>query len=1035
MLGESTENLLRGYRNNYHDVGADVNSGTTARILQKYFVGGGRPIGPRIPQSYNGGDGNGDGNDVDFVGSSRQDRNLGASLDVMSDIIAQRLRDIDMSAGEHKDESKSGSDTRDQCEQDPGINVSPDQYDNILSHLYSRLREYLLGNNMSLSFLELLRNYIANLIESGVDPFKNRYLLEIQNELLSPLSLESGRNGRIDAIMKKFLIEPDDIIMKLTLVEYNRKQNTQRKYLLRWKLGYDLRLVINKSYHFYLKLQKGKKFQLWRRKFKQVTVREQSVALKANEYRLLYAGFEKWLFRYDMLHRENERADRQFLISKFAQIVKKWKLLHDAELKITAKTRERCLRLMFNKWALKIRESKFNPLGLPKKYLEKLKTKRQIHNKMQAQAILFRELSLKTRVLRSLRLRYIEIATKQQQLDKLEDKFLTNRGFQMYLRNFRLREREHHVIKMLDEILLRFVLRKLWVRQFRSNIRCSTLQSRQDDRIKLRYFTHLKKSLFLNLRASQFAKTRLLRSTFQAWRRHERFNVWQTIRQREILREYLTRWELRRQLHERYKYFQLNMTKKASFQKWSTRRRNEAKNESLAIHMYSLNLQKSFLLKLTIRLYHIFKMDAKCLLFQRMKAMRVLQNGFKHTRLIQARCLSTNTASIKTPTLRRYLSLWRTQARLKKKFKLKNRFDVCREQRNIRLKRRLLNLMMKRYRFYRWDLSKRASLLADKNLKKRYFHRLLNKLEVYSIRSQLSTQVHNDTVLHNTLSSWVGKLNSIQQLEATYSSAVIQHNLRILSEILSTWSMKLLRVSRNQESVQMFRQRWDRAVLRGLLLLWRVKWQNLHSRRDGAAIPLINNKKDSNNNNNGNTDSYNGDTYLLNLTTPARSLVSDDSTIPGSVSMRRTKMEAVINRYRRAGRAIPSPIKSSSAFKGTGVFTENSTDDQGTRRQPHSRPRFQTHLTWSIPTLRPHSPTNTTTTTAMTPSVSTTTMATQPRVRSNSIKKRIDFENILELKPDAAPVILPPVQIRRGTTKAHTASSSPTTNLKSTSNQ
>ena len=476
MLGESTENLLRGYRNNNHDVGTDVNSGTTARILQKYFVGEGRPIEPRIPQSYN------DNEDNDFVRSSHQNRSPEMSLDVLSDIIAQRLRDIDMSAGEHKNKTGYGSDTGNLYGQDPGdhfvedINVSPDQYDNILSDLYSRLREYLLGNKMSLSFLELLRNYIANLIESGTDPFKNKYLLEIQNELLSPLSLESGRNSRIDVIMKKFLIEPDDIIMRLTLVEYNRNQNIQRKYLLRWKLGCDLRLVINKSYHFYLKLQKRKKFQLWRRRFKQVTVRQQSVAVRANECRLLYAGFEKWLFKYDMLHRENERADRQFLISRFVQIVKKWKGLYDAELKIASKTRESFLRLMFTKWVLTFRRNKFNPLGLPKKYFEKFKMKMQTYNTMQAHASLFRKLSLQTKVLRSLRLRYLGVVTKQQQLDKLEDKFLMSKGFQMYLRNFRLREREHHVIKTLDEILLKFVLEKLWVRQFRSSIRCSTLQ-------------------------------------------------------------------------------------------------------------------------------------------------------------------------------------------------------------------------------------------------------------------------------------------------------------------------------------------------------------------------------------------------------------------------------------------------------------------------------------------------------------------------------------------------------------------------------
>lgn len=53
----------------------------------------------------------------------------------------------------------------------------------------------------------------------------------------------------------------------------------------------------------------------------------------------------------------------------------------------------------------------------------------------------------------------------------------------------------------------------------------------------------------------------------------------------------------------------------------------------------------------------------------------------------------------------------------------------------------------------------------------------------------------------------------------------------ITSKFLKMWSLRFLKIKRNDETVEVFRHRWDRATVRGLLLLWKNRSDSSPKRR------------------------------------------------------------------------------------------------------------------------------------------------------------------------------------------------------------
>ena len=232
----------------------------------------------------------------------------------------------------------------------------------------------------------------------------------------------------------------------------------------------------------------------------------------------------------------------------------------------------------------------------------------------------------------------------------------------------------------------------------------------------------------------------------------------------------------------------------------------------------------------------------------------------------------------------------------------------------VKLQKKIFNAWQNRYHFYSEVCNTQAISIKNIQLEKMVLRNCRDKLlEVIKLKA-LADEVREEFMLIKTFYIWKTHLDELSDMNTLLEQLEANKQFIITSKFLKMWSLRFLKIKRNDETVQVFRHRWDRATVRGLLLLWK-------NRSDSSPKRM----KDSD--------------LKHELKTPIRSGSLNTSTIPGSERIKQHRMEAMKSHYSRARRAIPSPVKSSSVLDSTAkkqIKLESTTELNGspTRARP-----------------------------------------------------------------------------------------------------
>ena len=274
--------------------------------------------------------------------------------------------------------------------------------------------------------------------------------------------------------------------------------------------------------------------------------------------------------------------------------------------------------------------------------------------------------------------------------------------------------------------------------------------------------------------------------------------------------------------------------------------------------------------------------------FRKLGLFQKLVDSSRRAQVKKYECDNIPTSQVTKHAVKLYFEMWQVRTEVKRSQQLEERLHVFQSKKSKHTKRKYFRLMKNRFHLYNDILLKKSETLYRRHLGGLLYDSVLRKLEIRSSQLEGASQIYSKNTLQSMFRMWVERYNKYVELQEILDENTDQQNIDILSSYLSVWSMKLMKVSRNNQSIEAFRTRWDRANLRGFISLWKEKYEEKQHVQNEI---------------------HRDDAATLAHETPQRPTAANQDTIRGSVSVRKNKLNAMINRYRNVGRAIPSPIK------------------------------------------------------------------------------------------------------------------------------
>ncbi|KAG0657018.1 hypothetical protein C6P44_004796 [Monosporozyma unispora] len=341
------------------------------------------------------------------------------------------------------------------------------------------------------------------------------------------------------------------------------------------------------------------------------------------------------------------------------------------------------------------------------------------------------------------------------------------------------------------------------------------------------------------------------------------------------------------------------------FYRWKVRSGLVMDMNRRALMVYDDSIKRKHFSKLRQQMRAIIELNERVELHLKIKTINKLQHLLNRLKELQTK--EEEWSLIDRPIIQGCnFSKWKKSYAEARNRKFDLNLNIYSSQHRHRLKKKYFQIYHKQSVIINEHLNVIADDMKNRQLLKSYLNRTIVGYGDNRADYIYADNVKNNTVLKDIFTLWKFR---IDELESVLNEVTNEKNLYLLSSYLRIWSMNHFKVARNERTVQLFRQRWERATLRGLIQLWKLK---------SGSSKLSNNEPfDATENNNVNFDREEIASTTSNISphhigrveTPRR--MEATTAIPGSLRMRRYKMQEMISHYNRA-RIIPSPLKESS---------------------------------------------------------------------------------------------------------------------------
>lgn len=85
---------------------------------------------------------------------------------------------------------------------------------------------------------------------------------------------------------------------------------------------------------------------------------------------------------------------------------------------------------------------------------------------------------------------------------------------------------------------------------------------------------------------------------------------------------------------------------------------------------------------------------------------------------------------------------------------------------------------------------------------------------------------HNRSILNRCFERLIEVSNKNYDLRITLETHVNNQNFKILEKVFNNWSMRLMKLKQMQQSLKLFREKWDKAKSKNVLLIWQQKYHD-----------------------------------------------------------------------------------------------------------------------------------------------------------------------------------------------------------------
>lgn len=777
---------------------------------------------------------------------------------------------------------------------------SDNKYDPVLQMLYNRIQVFLIRNNFSLDFLMIFQSYIEYLSCSGVDPLQDRYLLTLQNELSKGFEFTSV----IEEILTAFLTKPENAAMKLAFFEHKHKRLTLKRLFTNWKLKHKMNSSLRRLQLVWEHYLMKKCIYIWKQKFEMVSFDYRRESEQFDMFRLESLVFDRWSSAAASQNTKNALADNFFLDRFFQKIRVRYRNIQKNEKLATSFKRKVLLRDSMRQWKLKQAENRVKPFV--DTFVKKLAFQRislRVHRiaEMTNRADFARKNFLLQPVISKWMVSLSIVGCKEKQLIDLEKFFIKGKAFKRIEMALKRRKSEGVLRETTGDTLLKFFFKEIWLRRLLERRNMHEAFATRTSFLLRKYLVFWKKAFFMKLRAEELFDTKLKTEFFKTLKLQSTAAGYKNVKSKIVMRHTLQEWHRKAELCMRYKEFERQIVEKLWYQVFKGTYNIVGSMENQSDTFYESLLMKRYFSAWRNRRVLVQNLDQKVDIFLKLRTVLRVKKNVIHIREVNIKAEAVGSVIYKTGYLRKYLNIWHSNLQVRIGLKLRIAYDLYKKDKAIQNLRKHFYLWKSKYKVY--DVNYRS--IADKKYLRssggRFFDQLLNKIQVYEQWERLSEELRKKSILVSAYSSWKMQQANIEDMVERAQDKIEEKNLLLLLRCLNRWTMKHLKCKRNNETVELFQTRWNRATLRAIILLWRDKVGHSPGKLDYNRALF--------------TDMENGDELEQDLLTPTRIKGTRHITIPGSERIKRSRMEAMKNHYRRARRAIPSPIKTSDTLE------------------------------------------------------------------------------------------------------------------------
>lgn len=782
--------------------------------------------------------------------------------------------------------------------------ISDEELLEILPRLYNRIQVFLLRNQLSLNFLKRFKSYIGYLIELGFNPLTDEYLLRVQDCLSEGFSL----TYEMEFIIKKFLFKPDNLILKLVNYQFNKSSNLLQMHFSLWKIKF----VTQSSLTLYETFIKAKFLHKWTSSFNKYGMEYKEQSNNVNKTRLKEFGFDKLLIAYDTLQQMTLVADSKFKQTIFMRFKKIYSLLIEDE-KIFTQRRDDLLRKHYLKiWMFRFRLNEFvmRRIYLKKKFLSKIRTKYEDREAMTKEAATARYLFLTKKTVLTWKNQLKRKNKKHEKLILSYKISLKRRYFNRFLSSYKLSQSISIARDHLDKALTSHILCEMWYKRLQERLHFYSFTTIQNEAIKKKYIHLITKQFYLQIKAYQFRGESLLKSGWKSWKKRyylqKKLMQFKGINSRQ---KYLKYWNKQTKLIFRYQNSVISKIYSKYFTIWRIHNKKISCLNKKELGVYRNNLGGKFIQKIRSRTTIISSLDKKCAILVKSKVFGKIKRKYRKIRELKLMGKLEWPQIYSAIIMNTYLQKWISLYNLLKEKRLRNNLSLYTDHKRSMLLNKYFQMYYRRSIMLCRNLIIIADDMNNRRLLKHFSNLMLLKFNNHQSEYLRADILKENTIIYDIFTLWKYRLDELNNL---LQQAINEKNLYLLSTYLRLWSMNHFKIARNERTVHLFRQRWERATVRGLITLWKMKTEN---RRDRIGNQFTNLGYSNIDDEGHFSDNSNiSPRHIVEMRTPKKQV--SNTTIPGSLQMRRYKMQEMISHYNKA-RIIPSPLKESSTLPNT----------------------------------------------------------------------------------------------------------------------